>query len=97
MPMHRTLPDFVEMNEKRYHFYEDPKNVATVVDGLKFIQKVNPTYFQAIPSAVELIGNVDLKFRPKESRVNIFELDKPIKPATAQTTTSSIPAKSAVS
>jgi len=31
MPMYRGLPDYVELNEKRYNFYEDPKRSQDLV------------------------------------------------------------------
>lgn len=44
MPMHRALPDFVELNEQRFNFYEDPANEASLVEGLRFIRKIKPHY-----------------------------------------------------
>jgi len=44
MPMHRTLPDFVELNEQRFNYYDDPANEASLVEGLRFIKKIKPHY-----------------------------------------------------
>lgn len=42
MPMHRTLPDFVQLNEQRFNFYDDPNNEARLVEGLRFMKKIKP-------------------------------------------------------
>jgi hypothetical protein len=49
MPMHRTLPDFVELNEQRFNFYDHPANEAVVVEGLRFMKRLKPSYVNVIP------------------------------------------------
>ena len=75
MPMHRTLPDFVELNEQRFNFYEDPENEARLVEGLRFIKQIKPSYAEIIPNAFEIVQQHDFLARqkPAEKRVNIFQ------------------------
>jgi hypothetical protein len=71
MPMHRTLPDFVQVNEKRYNFYEDPKNKPTVIESLKFMKKIRPSYINATTN--ELLNQKEMRLVVNEPhRVNIF-------------------------
>lgn len=85
MPMHRTLPDFVEVNEKRYNYYENPRNEARVVKGLKFMQKIAPSFVST--TANELINAPkELKFRVPEHRLNIFQEDQSGSSPSAQST-----------
>jgi hypothetical protein len=83
--MLRTLPDFVDINEKRYNYYEDPKNEAKVIKGLKFMQKLRPTYLNTIHGANDLINKPKLKMKVPDHRVNIFQEESDSeKPKTAR-------------
>ena len=74
MPMHRTLPDFVELNEQRFNFYDHPANEAVVVEGLRFMKRLKPSYANVIPQAFEMVQRHDILARQAkpEKRINIF-------------------------
>ena len=55
MPMHRTLPDYIETNHLRTNFYDDKKNEPIVVEGLKFMNKIDPKLIKSIPLARDLL------------------------------------------
>ena len=57
MPMHRELPDYVQINDKRYNFYDNPENEALVVQGLKYLKKLKPSYIKAIPNLQDMISH----------------------------------------
>ena len=78
MPMHRGLPNFVETNELKTCFYEDAQNEAVVVDGLKFMYKLNPRYMSKIVSAMDMISQHDVHSKAttyvnERKKVNLFE------------------------
>ena len=63
MPMHRTLPDFVELNEQRCNFYDNPANEARLVEGFRFMKKIKPQYVNVIPQAFEMVQRHDIMAR----------------------------------
>ena len=53
--MHRALPDFVEKNHLRTNFYDDEKNAPAIVEGLKFMNKIDPELIRSIPLARDVL------------------------------------------
>ena len=61
MPSHRTLPDFVDKNHLRTNFYDDEKNAPAIVEGLKFMNKIDPKLIKSIPRAREVLRDAARK------------------------------------
>ena len=80
MPQHRALPDFVSKNHLRTNFYDDEKNAPVIVEGLKFMNKVDPALIKSIPLARDVLRESLRKEQrstvAKSKRVNVFALDE---------------------
>ena len=79
MPMHRALPDFVEKNHLRTNFYDDEKNAPAIVEGLKFMNKIDPELIRSIPLARGVLHDALRKEQrraaQKSKRINVFALE----------------------
>ena len=74
--MHRTIPNYVETNHLRTNFYDDEKNEPIIIEGLKFMNKIDPNLVRSIPLAKNILHDAIRKENrqkaQKMEKVNIF-------------------------
>ena len=81
MPMHRNMPDFVEMNQQRSDFLKNPIASMDTEAGSAFVAKADPAKLNSIPNVGKIINTqiaYDQAARKKKKKpINIFDDEEP--------------------